>query len=116
MRFAIKENSITIDEAMEVLKEKYNNKYHVRYRQKDIIAVAKNKMCSALVVPLKNKLVITGGFPTLPVHIGFTLSVILLGVIPPLLVYYFYLHKKMKAMEKEVGGFLKEKYNDKIIS
>jgi len=116
MKFKIKENSITVDEVMEALKEKYSGKYQVGLRQKGVIAVTKNKTCSALVFPLKNKLIIKGGFPTLLGQMGFTIGVIALGVIPPLLVYYFFFNKKMKAMEKEVGRFLQEKYKDEIIN
>ena len=116
MKFKIKENSITIDDVMEVLKEKFGNKYQVKLRQKGIIAVAKSKTCSANVFPLKNKLIINGGFPTVLGQMGFTVSVVALGVIPPLLVYFLVFNKKMKVMEKEVGEFLKEKYNDKIIN
>ncbi len=114
MKFNIKENAITVDDAMEALKEKFGSKYQVTERQKGVIAVAKSKTCSALVFPLKNKLIVKGGFPTLLGQMGFTVGVVALGVILPLLVYYIFYNKQMKAMEKEVGEFLKEKYKEII--
>jgi len=115
MKFIVKENTITIDDVMEQLKEKYAGKYQVGLRQKGVIAVTKNKTCSALVFPLKNKLIVKGGFPTLLGQMGFTVSVVALGVVIPLLIYYLFFNKKMKAMEHEVGNFLLEKNKEIII-
>lgn len=115
MRLNIHENSISIDELKNVLQDEFGMKYQVKTRQKGMLAVAKSKTISALIVVTKKKLIINGGFPSLASHIIFTLAFILLGIIVPLIIYYFVFHKKMKKIENEVGDFLKEKYKTKII-
>ena len=46
---------------------------------------------------------VKGGFPTFLGQALFSLFVVGLGVIPPLIVYYFTFHLKMKAFEKELS-------------
>ncbi|MGV6828890.1 MAG: hypothetical protein ACWA45_05785 [Flavobacteriales bacterium] len=116
MKLKIQENAIDFEELKKVLKNEFGMKYQVKKRQKGIIAVAKNKTCAALVVPTKNKLIINGGFPTMVGQIIFTLLMIGLGILIPLIIYFIFFHKKMKEVEKEVSSFLKEKYKDVIIS
>jgi hypothetical protein len=40
----------------------------------------------------------------------FALTLILLGVLIPIIVYFAVFNKNMKAMEKEIGDFLQEEY------
>ena len=116
MRFKIQENSISEDELMSALQDEFGVKYLVKKRQKGILAVVKSKTCAALVVPRKNKIIVNGGFPTMAGQMIFTILMVGLGILIPLIIYFIFFHKKMKEIEKEVGNFLKEKYKDKIIA
>ncbi len=96
MKLNIQENSIDLEELKKTLTNHFSDKYTVKMKGKYVIAVAKTKIIGANVVPLKNKIIITGGFPSLSVHIIFTLLFIVLGVLIPLIFYWFLLHNKMK--------------------
>jgi hypothetical protein len=45
----------------------------------------------------------------------FTLLMVGLGILIPLIIYYLVFHKKMKVVEKEVGEFIKEEYKSKLV-
>ena len=116
MKLNIQENAINLEELKKNLTNHYRDRYTVKMKGKYIIAVAKTKIVGANVIPLKDKIVITGGFPSLSVQLIFTLLFIALGVIIPMILYWFLLHKKMKEVEQEVAGFIKKEYSQIIIN
>jgi VIT1/CCC1 family predicted Fe2+/Mn2+ transporter len=115
MKIKIKENVLTRDELKRELSEKFDNKYNLYYRGKYMIVVAKTKILGCTVMIHKNNIHVNGNFSTMKAQIIFTLLVVLLGVIIPLIVYFIVFHKKMKVVEKEVGQFIKENYKAIII-
>ena len=116
MRLKIQENSIDLEELKNVLQDEFGMKYQVKTRQKGMLAVVKTKTSAAIVMPMKNRLIINGGFPSMKGQILFTIIMVAAGILIPLIVYFIFFHKKMKEIEKEVGDFLKEKYKDQIIN
>ncbi|MFK8039209.1 MAG: hypothetical protein AB8B74_13025 [Crocinitomicaceae bacterium] len=99
--------------SFEELKTKLNNQfpeYSIKMQGKQFLIVKKTSTCAVFVLVRKNKMIVNGNFPTMGGRLIFTLTFILLGIIPPLIIYFFTFHKKFKAMEEEVGGFLKRHY------
>lgn len=84
--------------------------YEMTVRGDKFLVVKKNSTCGVNVIIRKDKLIVNGNFPTMTGQLIFTLTFILLGIIIPLIIYFFTFHKKFKAMEKEVGTFLENKY------
>lgn len=113
MVLKFKENSVNISDIKNALTKKFGEKYIVTSNGKSVV-VAKSKTIGAIVFVMPSKINVVGNFPKKWMSILFTFSVIGLGVLVPLLVYYLVFHKKMKTLEKEVGGFLKEKFSDNI--
>jgi len=116
MKIYIQENTINLEELKKKLTTQFSNKYTVKMKGKYVVAVAKTKIIGANVIPLKDKIVITGGFPSLPIQLIFTLLFIVLGVVIPLILYWFLLYKKMKDIEQEVANFIKKEYSQIIIN
>jgi len=116
MKLNIRENTINLEELKKTLTNHYSDKYTVIMKGKYVVAVAKTKIIGANVIPTKNKIIITGGFPSLPIQLIFTLLFVALGVVIPLILYFLILHKKMKSIEVEVADFIQKKYSNNIIN
>ncbi len=116
MKLNIQENSINLEELKKTLTNHFSDKYTVKMKGKYVIAVAKTKIIGANIMPTKDKIIIAGGFPSLAIQIIFTLSFIALGILIPVILYWFLLHKKMKEIETEVANFIKKEYSQIIIN
>ncbi|MEL6810552.1 MAG: hypothetical protein AAFP76_04400 [Bacteroidota bacterium] len=114
MKLKIRENSVTLSDLKQVLTEEYGHTYTISERNKSTLVVKENKTTATLVMVTKNKILVVGNFPTMGMQIAFTLSVILLGFLIPLIIYFAVFHKKMKRLEKEVGEFLAMRYSDQF--
>ncbi|OAD92803.1 hypothetical protein A7A78_02525 [Aequorivita soesokkakensis] len=115
MKINTQENAIDIDDLQLKLLAQFPKKYKVTTRNKDILVVAQSKTCGALVIRKKNSIVVNGNFPTMAGQMIFTLLMVGLGILIPLIIYYLVFHKKMKVVEKEVGEFIKEEYKSKLV-
>lgn len=116
MKLKIRENSISIDDLNNALTQHFSGKYDVIKRNKIMIGVAKTKNVGAVVIPNKKWVAINGNFPTMERQMIFTVLVVALGILIPLIVYFAFYHKKMKAVENEVAEFIKMHYKSNIIS
>jgi len=114
MVIKIKENSIELAELKRTLSEEFGDTYKIFNRGKAVIVIAKNKTIGATVTMLKNKILVVGTFPKLWMAIVYMISLIALGIVIPLAIYFIFYHKKMKAVEKEVVAFIKEAYAHNI--
>lgn len=114
MVLKIKENSIDITELKRTLLEEFGDMYKISNRGKAVIVIAKNKTIGATVTLVKKKIYVVGTFPKLWMGIVYMLTLIALGILIPLALYFTFYHKKMKTVEKEVVAFIKEDYADKI--
>lgn len=115
MKIDIQENAIDIDDLQLKLAEHFSGKYEITSRNKDILEVAKSKTCGALVILRKESIVVNANFPTMAGQMVFTLLMIGLGIVIPLIIYFLVFHKKMKVVEKEVGEFIKANYKSKLL-
>ncbi len=116
MKIKILENTVSLEELKKVLTKHYSNKYTVQMKGKYVVSVAKTKIIGANIIPLKDAIVIKGGFPSLHIQLIFSLLFIGLGILVPLILYWFLLHKKMKKMESEVASFIKKEYSNSILN
>lgn len=111
MRLNITPNSITYPELQEKLTAKFTD-YSFKMRGKQFLVARKTNTIGANIVIRKNKLNVLGNFPTMGGSILFMLSLLLFGFIIPLIIYFAAFHKKMKALEKEIGAYLQEEYGN----
>lgn len=84
--------------------------YKVFMRNKSIIVIQKSGSVGTTVLVGSKALVINGNFPTIGGSLLFVLCCVLLGFLIPLIVYFAAFHGKMKAVEKEVAGFVQQEY------
>jgi hypothetical protein len=80
--------------------------YKYTLRTKKILVVEKSAAVGANVVVAKNKVNIVATFPNMGAMMAFTLCVVFLGVLLPLLVYFIAFYGRQKAVEQEVGRAL----------
>ncbi len=116
MKLKIKEESVHVDDLKRLLKAHFADTYTVKTRSKNLLAVAQSKTIGATVLVQKKAIIVTGNFPTMASQMVFTILLFLLGIIPPLIVYFLVFHKKMKVVEKDVADFINSKYKDYIIT
>lgn len=116
MKLKIRENSISIDDLNSTLSEHFSSKYDVIKRNKVMLGVTKTKNIGAVVIPNKKWIAVNGNFPTMERQMIFTVLMVALGILIPLIVYFVFYHKKMKAVENEVGEFLKTHYKNHLVT
>ncbi len=114
MKLRIKEDSIDASQLKEVVTKQFEGIYKISDRSKGLIAVAASKNIGAVILVRKKSIIVNGNFPTAGRQMVFTLVLLLLGILIPLLVYFLVFHKKMKVVEKDVVAFLKEHYSNEM--
>ena len=80
--------------------------YQVSMRTPAIMVVKKSGAAAALVVVRKNKIIVNEGFASMGGQLVFTLSMLLLGILIPLIIYFTTFYPKQKAVVREVAGHL----------
>lgn len=108
MKIATKEQ-VTIEQLKEKLVQQFPD-YEVSNRNKNILVVKKTGTAAALVLVGKGKLSVNEGFATMGGQMAFTLSLLLLGILIPLVVYFIAFFPKQKAVRTEVSDFVKMEY------
>ena len=109
MKIAIKEQ-ITTEQLKEKLVQHFAG-YEVKNRTKAILVVKKPESSAAAIVMVGNgKISVNEGFATMGGQMVFTLTMILLGILIPLIVYFIAFFPKQKAIRNEVGDFIKKEY------
>ncbi len=108
MKILINEGSVTLATIEEKLAAQFD--YPISKRGKKMLVLKKSSSVGVQVVLRKKQLFVVGNFPTASAQVLFAVCIVLLGVIIPLLIYFFAYHKKMKAMENEVGDCLKSAF------
>jgi len=109
MRLNITPNTITYSELQEKLTAKFPD-YTFNMRGKQFLVARKSSTIGANIIIRKSKLNVAGNFPTVGGSVLFMLTLLLLGFLIPLIVYFAAFHGKMKALEKEIGAYLQEEY------
>ena len=111
MKLKIKENAIDPVELRNTLDDQFIDLYSVSAKVPTVIFIAKNKLVGAKAIVRKNSLIVQADIP----NMLFFLSLVFLGVLLPLLLYFVFLHKKLKRVEKEVADFIKKNYSAEIL-
>lgn len=106
MKIQISPNSVTLEEIKEKLTTRFPD-YEYSYRSKKQLVAKKNGTIGAIIMLRKKSLHINGTFPTIGGQMIFTLVLILIGVLIPIIVYLAAFQPKMKALENELGNFLR---------
>ena len=114
MKINIQENAIDPNELKDALTKHFEGKYKVSNRSPKLLVVAQDNTIGTTILVRKNSLIVNGNFSTMGMQILFTLVLLLLGILIPLILYFALLHKKMKAVEKEVSTFITENYTEKL--
>lgn len=103
-------NPINVDEIKAKLEANFPD-YEVSYQTKSIIKV-KASATNAAVVNVGNKNIkIFGDFGTIGARLVFVLSLFLLGVLIPLIIYLAVFMSKQNKMRDEVAAYLKQEFN-----
>ncbi|MFI5202963.1 MAG: hypothetical protein ACHQF2_00585 [Flavobacteriales bacterium] len=101
----------TIADAKQKVEAAFPN-YTTSIRQGRILVVKKSGSAAALILPGKKGTVrINEGFPSMGQQMVFTFSLILLGILIPLIIYFAAYFPGQKAVRNEMAEFLKKEYN-----
>ncbi len=100
---------VNVDHLRNALQQKFPD-HKIFMRGKNIIVVQKSGSIGTTILVGKKALLINGNFPTMGGQLLFVFSLLLLGILIPLIIYFAAFHGKMKSLEKEVAGFVQQQY------
>ena len=103
---------ITIDQVRGSISQQFPQ-YELSIRNANILIVKKSKTAAALVMVRKNKIIVNEAFPTMGGQMMFSLSLILLGILIPLIVYFTAFFPAQKAVTTEVAGHLTTQFGSR---
>ncbi len=109
VKIIIKPNSVKFPELMVKLSSQFTD-VSFKMRGKQMMIAKQSSTTGAHIMIRKKKITVAGNFPTMGGTILFVLSMVLLGFLVPLIIYFFVYHKKMKQLEEEIGTFIAEEY------
>lgn len=112
MKIKINSGKLTYEELKKKLSEKFPY-YEFNTRSKNFLVAKKSSTIGTNILLKKDKIIVVGNFPTIAGTMIFMLTVILLGVLIPIIVYFSAFHSKMMKVEKEIGNFLNDEYGIK---
>lgn len=84
--------------------------YQLSMRNSSILVVKKSATAAAIVIVRKNKIVVNEAFATMGGQMIFAFSLILFGIIIPMLVYFMAFLPRQKAVTREIAGYLTTEY------
>jgi hypothetical protein len=103
---------VTIDQVRESIAQNLPH-FQLSMRGSSILIVKKTGTAAALVMVRKNKIVVNEGFPSVGGQMLFTLSLLLLGILIPMIVYLTAFLPGQKAVCKEVGALLTNQFGNR---
>ncbi len=103
-------NAINVDELYEKLTKQFPD-YDVSYIQKKVLLVKKSTTVGAMINLKKKNIKIFGDFGTVTARLIFTILILLLGVIIPLIVFLIVFMPKQNKFRDEIANFVKKEYN-----
>ncbi len=109
MNVKINADSVSFDALKSKLEAQFPN-YKFTVRSKNFLVCAKSGTIGTNILLKKEKIIVVGNFPSMGLQLLFTLFVVLLGFVIPLIIYFAAFHSKFKALEKEVGEYLQKEY------
>jgi hypothetical protein len=85
--------------------------YNVKFRGPKILVISQGKVAGAMIVGEKQKFVrLQEAFPTMGGQMLFTLSVLLLGILIPFIVFLTAIKPKQVKIRDAVANFIREEY------
>jgi hypothetical protein len=112
MKINIKEGSVNLADLKGKMVGNFPN-YKFQDFGKSMFIASKSNTLGANVVLRKNKIVIAGNFPTMGGRLLFTLCILLLGILIPLIIYLSVFQPKFSKFEKELGAFVQQEFGIK---
>lgn len=109
MKFSIEPNSVKYPEVREKLTARFPD-YSFDMRGKNLLIAKKTSSVGANIIVRKNKIIVGGNFPTMGGTMLFAVTLVLTGILIPIIVYFAVFHKKFKEIEKEIGDYLQEEF------
>ncbi|HET6991544.1 MAG TPA: hypothetical protein VFJ43_09485 [Bacteroidia bacterium] len=104
MKVIIKQ-PVTMEQVKASIAQQFPN-YQLSMRTSSILVVKKSGTAAALVMVRSGKIIINEGFPSMGGQMLFTLSILLLGILIPIIVYFAAFFPGQKAVRNEVGAFI----------
>lgn len=108
MRVPVKQQ-VSLEELKSKLEQQFPN-YQYSWRGKSILIVKKSGTAAALVLAGRDKVTVNEGFPSMGGQLLFVLSMLLLGILIPLIIYFAAFFPAQKAVRNEVAEFVKKEY------
>jgi hypothetical protein len=87
--------------------EKSMPTYTYSFRGSSILIVKKSSTAAALVMSRSNKIIVNEGFPTMGGQLLFVLTMLLLGILIPIIIYFAAFFPAQKAVRNEVAESLR---------
>jgi hypothetical protein len=84
--------------------------YQLSMRNSSILVVRKSATAAALVMVRKDKIIVNEAFATMGGQLVFTLTMILFGILIPLIIYFTAFFPAQKAVCKEVAAHLTNQF------
>lgn len=106
----------TLAEIKPLLEERFPD-YAITFRGSKVLVIGNGKVAGATIFGERKKNIrINQSFPTVGGQAIFTLSILLVGVFIPFIVYYSALRPKQVRLRNEVADFLREQYGTGAIN
>lgn len=106
MKISIEENSVNLVDLKKKLEEKFPD-YQFLQRNKKMLVAKKSSTAGANIIVYKKRIMVGGAFPTMGGQMLFALSIFLLGILIPIIVYLAAFRPKQRELENEIGDFIK---------
>lgn len=75
-------------------------------RSKNYLVAKKNKIIGANIIADKKNIYVIGNIPSRLGNFLLIFIVLLLGIIIPIILYFIFIHFKMRRFEKEIASFI----------
>ncbi len=109
MKIDITNGAVSYPELQQKLENRFPN-YTFKMRGKQVLIGSQSSTVGANILIRKNRIIVAGNFPTMGGSMLFAVSLVLLGILIPLIIYFAAFHSGLKKFEKEIGGYLQEEY------
>ncbi|GAB4289726.1 MAG: hypothetical protein Kow0068_15290 [Marinilabiliales bacterium] len=113
MKIDITPGAISFEDLKMKLEQRFPD-YQFTVRSKNFLVAKKSGTVGANILLRKNKIQVAGNFPTMGGQLLFVLSILALGFLIPLIVYFAAFHGKMKALENEIGAYIQDLINNPV--
>jgi hypothetical protein len=110
MNLFIKNHFSSIDQLEKKLKNELPDYTYLR-RGKRILIARRSIIAAAVITVKKKHIQVSGNFPEFYYALIFAVITIAFGIIIPVVLYFIFIHKKLKRAEKEVAKVLSSELN-----